>query len=131
MDWQSDANPDGTSKLSAEMFTKITEYDALNRMTLHYNWHRDPTSVVAYIPLYSERGTLVSEKLLVRANRTPAGPIGGVNAGKPDAIQEIRYNVKGQKEYLKLGNGTLTQYDYDSTTFRLKQILDHKACGCH
>ena len=118
IDWQNTP----LTKLETETFRQITAYDALNRMTLHYNWHRNPANVAAYEPKYNQRGLLQSEQLLVRANRTPAGPVGGVNATQPKAIQEIRYNVKGQKEFLKLGNGTLTQYDYDAVTFRLKQI---------
>ena len=31
--------------------------------------------------------------------------------------------MKGQKEYLELGNGTVTHYDYDPQTFRLIQLL--------
>ena len=125
IDWQGDSLTLVT-KLETEIFRQITEYDALNRMTLHYNWHRDPTSVAAYSPVYNQRGALKSESLLVRASRTSAGPTGGVNAGKPDAIQEIRYNAKGQKTFLHLGNGTVTQYEYDPFNFRLRQIFTNR-----
>ncbi len=118
IDWQGNAS----AKLENETFRQLTSYDALNRMTLYYNWHRDPSMVAAYQPSYNRRGMLQSEKLRVRANRTANGPVGGVNASKPNEIREIRYNAKGQKTFLRLGNGTLTQYDYDPVTFRLKQI---------
>jgi RHS repeat-associated protein len=95
-------------------------------MTLHYNWHRVATRVAVYRPTYGERGVLTSENLLIGAARTPNGPTGGINAGGPDAIQEIRYNVKGQKELVKLGNGTTTTYEYDPTTFRLTRILTRR-----
>jgi RHS repeat-associated protein len=118
IDWTN--NP--SAKLEAETFRQLSEYDALNRVTLRYNWHRDPATVAAYQPRYNERGALRSEKLRVRASYSPAGPAGGTNAAQPDDIRDIRYNAKGQKEYLDLGNGTLTQYEYDTETFRLKQI---------
>jgi RHS repeat-associated protein len=127
IDWQSFQNPDGSLKLNAETFTQLTEYDALSRMTRQYNWHRDPTYVAVYEPTYSERGLLKSEKLLIGTSRTAAGPAGGVNATRPDAIQDVRYNVKGQKELVKLGNGTTSRYEYDGKTFRLTVIETRRA----
>src|SRR5262249_43430629 len=88
IDWQH--NP--FVKLVTETFTQITEYDALNRMTRLYNWHRDANHVAVYQPKYNERGLLKGERLLVRASRKPNGPSGGVNAQEPDAILEIHYN---------------------------------------
>jgi RHS repeat-associated protein len=126
VDWRTLRNPNGSLKLNNEPFTQFTEYDALSRISLHYNWHRVATRVAVYRPTYGERGILTSENLLIGAARTPNGPTGGVNAGGPDAIQEIRYNVKGQKELVKLGNGTTTTYEYDPTTFRLMRILTRR-----
>lgn len=126
VDWRTLRNPNGSLKLNNEPFTQFTEYDALSRISLHYNWHRVATRVAAYRPKYGERGVLTSENLLIGASRTPNGPTGGVNARGPDAIQEIRYNVKGQKELVRLGNGTTTSYEYDPDTFRLTRILTRR-----
>lgn len=133
IDWQGDP----TTKLDNEAFVQITEYDALNRMTRLFNWHRGGGSRVGvYKPAYNERGLLKSEQLVTRARKVTR-PDGSddydvvANVTSPRAFQgtrdleaskEIRYNVKGQKEFLKLGNGTLTQYDYDARTFRLRQL---------
>lgn len=95
--------------LEAETFVQHTEYDALNRMVRLENWHRQGDAGAVYIPTYSERGLLTRETLTIRGSTTTA-------------IQAIKYNAKGQKEFLQLGNNTLTQYEYDPTTFRLKQI---------
>ena len=38
------------------------------------------------------------------------------------AIEIIRYNAKGQKELIALGNGTHTEYEYDPQMFRLRRI---------
>jgi RHS repeat-associated protein len=119
IDWQTD--PDD---FLDEVFTQNTEYDALNRMTLLYSWHRLATPekrVAVYEPRYNERGSPVSEDLIVRATKTASGhnPASGTIT---HAIREIRYNAKGQKEFLKLGNGTITEYSYDPNTFRLTKL---------
>jgi len=106
------------SLLDAETFYQITEYDALGRMTKHFNWHRlNVPRMAIYQPRYNRRGLLESEALLVRASNYSAD-----TTNAPRAITSITYNAKGQKEILKLGNGTLTQYDYDPLTFRLRQL---------
>jgi hypothetical protein len=114
IDWQTDS----ATKLETETFVRITEHDALNRMTRLYNWHRPAESRVAiYEPTYNRRGALESEDLVMRAT--------GYNATsrtRTAAIQDIRYNAKGQKEYLKLGNGTVATYTYDPQTFRLTHL---------
>ena len=120
LDWQGN---DPETKLEAEAFTQIDEFDALNRMTRHYNWHRGVGSRVAvYEPRYNERGLLRSERLTVRGLKTATGFDRGVESKAAEAIVELRYDAKGQKAFLRLGNGTLTQYDYDRLTFRVKQI---------
>jgi len=110
IDWQ-----DPAGKLSVEVFVQVTTYDALNRMSTLDNWHRqEDTHAARYVPSYNERGLLFSETLTLRS-------------GDPDptpnvAIQGVLYNEKGQRTALVLGSGTLTQYDYDLQTFRLKQL---------
>jgi YD repeat-containing protein len=138
VDWQSLANPDGTSKLSSEPFSQITEFDALNRMTRLFNWHQGEGSRVAvYKPAYSARGTLFSEDLVTRATKTtlPDGrddykEVADTPAPNPTqgtrtttAIKAILYNAKNQKTALQLGNGTTTRYTYDENTFRLTHLF--------
>jgi RHS repeat-associated protein len=104
--------------LEQETYVQLNEYDALNRMTRLYNWHRQgQNSVAIYLPRYNRRGLLGSEDLVIRA--TSYDPASGTLT---KAIQEIRYNAKGQKTYLQLGNGTVTRYAYDLETFRLTQL---------
>jgi RHS repeat-associated protein len=111
IDWQSST----TGQLSTDTFVQITKYDALNRMSRLYNWHRQgDTHAALYEPSYNQRGLLKSEDLTLRSGEA-APP-------RTTPIQEIRYNVRGQKEFLALGNGTLTQYEYDPQTFRVRQI---------
>jgi RHS repeat-associated protein len=110
IDWQNLAG-----KLSGEVFVQVTRYDALNRMTTLDNWHRQgDTHAARYVPGYNERGILLSESLTLRSGeRNPATKV---------AVQTVLYNEKGQKISLALGSGTLTQYEYDPQTNRLRQI---------
>src|SRR6185503_3310137 len=72
IDWQG-ANPN--AQLEQETFRQITEYDALNRMTLQYAWHRDSVGRPAakYEPRYNKRGLLQAETLTIRLRKTADG----------------------------------------------------------
>jgi len=125
-DWRDKTNPDGTSKLEADVYSRITNYDALNRMTSTLNWHRGVGSYVAvYTPAYNKRGLLGSESLRLHARKTANG-IDETGSTLTNAIKEIRYNEKGQKTYLWLDNGTTTQYTYERETFRLIHLYTRR-----
>ena len=108
------------SLLMPETFTQLTEYDALNRMTRQYNWHRAGKPVAVYEPGYNARGLLLGEDLTVGANKTAVGHSGG---NKTSAIQNIRYDAKGQRLSITYDNNVTTQYTYDPNTFRLLTLL--------
>ncbi len=116
IDWQ-DGSP--TYVLEPEIFTQQTEYDALNRMTRHYNWHKSDTNVSVYEPRYSKRGLLDAEDIIVKANKTVEGYEGGK---RTTAISRTIYDAKGQLQRIYYGNGTATRYYYDPQTFRLLQL---------
>ncbi len=120
IDWQAGT---ATAKLEAETFVQITEYDAFNRTTRLYNWHRGTSSRVAvYEPRYNARGLLHSEDIVVRATKTATGYAPGAGHRREQAIKEITYSAKGQKELVRYGNGTIMRYDYDPENFRLIQL---------
>jgi len=113
------------ARLETETYIQITEHDALNRMTRLFNWHCAGQPVAVYEPRYNERGLLHSETLRVRATKSATGYVS--NSGKlANAITEIRYNAKGQKTWLGLGNGTVTHYTYDKYTFRLVRLYTRR-----
>jgi RHS repeat-associated protein len=118
VDWSPGSH---TTELETETFAQITEYDALNRMTRQYNWHKviPDSRVAVYEPRYNARGLLASEDLFIRAVKKPEGYEGGQ---RTSAIRSIAYDAKGQKERIDYGNGTITRYDYDPETFRLRQL---------
>ncbi|HKG62047.1 MAG TPA: SpvB/TcaC N-terminal domain-containing protein [Pyrinomonadaceae bacterium] len=119
IDWQTESL---TPQLEDETFIQINEFDALSRMTRLYNWHRGERSRVAVsVPAYNERGVLVSETLDVGAIKTASGHDPSAT-GPTNAVVNISYNAKGQKESIKTGNQTETTYVYDQQTFRLVRL---------
>lgn len=126
LDWNV-ANRDSLLEPAAsETFRQLTNRDALGRMTRLVNWHRPNINRVAvYLPQYNARGLLQAEQLHLRAivqvgqDGTVSVVTSTIAAHNPQAIRAIRYNAKGQKEQLELGNGTVTTSNWDPTTFRL------------
>ncbi|HLG55465.1 MAG TPA: SpvB/TcaC N-terminal domain-containing protein [Vicinamibacterales bacterium] len=121
----------------AEVFTQRTDYDALGRMTRHYNWHVESPShsdrserVAVYLPRYNRRGALEEETLLVRARKIAGGHevVSGTTRTQR-GIKHITYNAKGQKLTLELGNDTVTRYTYDPDTFRLVHLYTSRDAG--
>lgn len=104
-----------TAQLENTVYKLLTEYDALNRMTKLYNWHRGNINDAAlYKPTYSERGVLVSENLTIKGTTTTV-------------VRNIEYDPKGQRTRMQQGdkNGgvlTTTSYQYDIETFRLLKL---------
>ena len=116
IDWRGDNLTDG---LETETFSRLTEYDALNRLARLYNWHSHPDQVTVYEPRYNQRGVLQGEDLIVGAQQRDDGYTGGT---RTTAIIDITYDAKGQRESIHYGNNTITRYDYDPLTFRLQQL---------
>jgi RHS repeat-associated protein len=129
VDW----NPADTPPvLDAETYRQITEYDALGRMTMLYQWHRDTAPgvsnrVAVYVPQYNARGLLRAETLHVRARkvRDPLTQARGFVADPTrsrEVVTDLQYNEKGQKTLLQRGNGTVTRYAYDPWTYRVTEL---------
>ena len=117
LDWSAGFSP---GQLEAEPFSKATLYDALGRPTHLVNWHADSTRVSVYEPRYNQRGLLEGEDLYLGAAWiSPGERVGGERV---EAVSELRYDPKGQRTRVRYGNGTVTQHDYDSRSFRLLQI---------
>ncbi len=147
IDWRT-APTEVDARLEANTYKKITEHDALGRMTRLLNWHRDITygpgdaeqptlgatnRVAVYVPEYNERGLLKAEWLHVRARKTTSdGRVEFAPDANPNpvvnrpAIVAIAYNAKGQKTELTLGNGTVTRYTYDPENFRLTRLYTRR-----
>ncbi len=91
----------GGPDLSTEVFTVTALVDALNRPVRS----TDPgNNIQEYI--YDKGGALKQVKL----NGTPY-------------VNNIRYDVKGQRQAINYGNNTVTKYTYDPLTYRLRRLL--------
>ncbi len=109
-----------TNAVTEEVFTQITEYDALNRMTRLFNWHSTSERVAVYEPQYNERGMLLEEALTIGASRDATKPTGYREGTRTEkTVSAITYDAKGQRQNLSYANGTTTTYAYDPETFRL------------
>ncbi|HSR11712.1 MAG TPA: hypothetical protein VLS90_09730, partial [Thermodesulfobacteriota bacterium] len=100
IDWKENSPASG---LEDETFVKITEYDALNRVSRLFNWHKGPGSRVAvYEPAYSARGLLESEQIVVRAIKLedPRGYSEDAQSRRRTPIASIAYNARGQREII-------------------------------
>lgn len=95
----------------AEVFTANSQYDALNR----------PTRVTlpdntVIVPTYNEANFLASLKAQI--------------LGQGNFIEFLKdqdYDAKGQRRFVRYGNGTFTRYFYDPYTFQLTNLLTHKS----
>ena len=93
--------------LESEIFTSSAELDALSR----------PVSVTlpdqsVFQPQYNEANFLESLKVQIRG----AGAF-------TTFLDSQDYDAKGQRQFAKYGNGCITNYFYDSQTFRLVNLI--------
>ncbi|MDC0747116.1 SpvB/TcaC N-terminal domain-containing protein [Polyangium mundeleinium] len=100
LDWS------GTVTLETEVFTQTTAYDALNR----------PTSMTTpdqseIKPTYNEASLLEAVEVRIRGASTWT-----------TFVDDIDYDVKGQREKIVYGNGVVTEYSYDPLTYRLTRL---------
>jgi RHS repeat-associated protein len=119
VDW-SPGSP--TAVLEGETYTQLVDHDALGRVTRVYRWHRGTGSRVAVeVPRYNERGLVAGATLQIGATKTAGGHATGPRT-VAGTVTEVRYDAKGRRTHLSLGNNTLIEREYDPLTFRLRQI---------
>ncbi len=105
--YKSTVNWSTTVLLEKQIYTSSTTYDALNRpLTLI-----SPDNTVLR-PTYNEANLLESL----------TGDLRGV-ASTTMFVNNIDYNVKGQRILIEYGNGVSTQYEYDPLTFHLIHLF--------
>ncbi|NEO73264.1 SpvB/TcaC N-terminal domain-containing protein [Moorena sp. SIO3H5] len=104
--YKKEANWDGTEALSTTTYETQYEYDALGRVTAQTDADDN-----VYQPIYHESGRL--NQILVQHQ-------GGATS---TYVESIDYNPKGQRTKIVYGNGVRTEYEYETTTFRLTRIL--------
>ncbi len=99
------------SLLEKETFTSSSETDALGRpitVTL-------PDQSI-FKPKYNEANILDSLQVKIKGSSTFT-----------TFLENQDYDAKGQRQFVKYGNGAITRYFYDATTFRLSNLLTKAA----
>ncbi len=110
LDWSTTPPP----ALQTESFTQVTAYDAMNRPTS--NTTPDGSES---IPGYNDAGLLDTIEVKIRGAATRTRLVGGID-----------YSEKGERLRMELGDGgsagvaptSVTEYDYDPLSFRLRAI---------
>jgi RHS repeat-associated protein len=104
-DWASDV------ALEFEIFASATSYDALNREVALTT---PDGSVVR--PRFNDASLLEAIDVNIRGAREQ-----GRQVWSP-FVRHINYDAKGQRQVIHYGNGAVTHYDYERTTFRLHEL---------
>ena len=100
--------------LDSKIFQTNLSYDALGR-TVQLTYPEDVKGERKIVtPTYNRAGALQSIEL--------KSPLHGITKG----VEHIAYNVKGQRILVAHGNGIMTRYAYDDTTFRLARMRSEK-----
>lgn len=106
-DYVNDIDWDQNPNLEADVFETVTSYDGLNRPRL--TTLPDQTKIES---TYNEGAYLEALKVQILGS----GPW-------IDFMKGQEYDAKGQRQYIKYGNDTITNYFYDAYTFRLSNLV--------
>ncbi|MFI7596722.1 SpvB/TcaC N-terminal domain-containing protein [Actinoplanes sp. NPDC049681] len=104
-----------------------TSYDAFNRPTQEVAPHNDqpgaPTNVVQRA--YSPAGLLERADAWLEQGTDPGGPL---EPGSADlhVVAALTHDAKGQRLHIEYGNGVVTDYEYDPSTFRLTRLTTRR-----
>ncbi|HEV8483197.1 MAG TPA: SpvB/TcaC N-terminal domain-containing protein, partial [Blastocatellia bacterium] len=117
LDWS------GSVPLQDETYLSRTKYDALNRPTQLIAPHSDQTGAKVNViqPIYNEANLLEQIHAWLGQSAEPAGLLDSTTANV-NAVTNIDYNAKGQRTVITYGDGVITNYTYDSLTFRLVNL---------
>jgi RHS repeat-associated protein len=101
----------GDVLLEFEIFESATAYDALNRAVA---LTAPDGSVVR--PRFNDASLLEGVDVSIRGAREQGRPVWS------PFVRHINYDAKGQRQVIRYGNGAVTHYDYERTTFRLRRL---------
>lgn len=114
-----------------ERFSSTTRYDALNRAVQTVAAHRpgDPVDVTQRV--FNEAGLLTRVDVWLDRASEPGGllDVVAVPASTSVGVLDMDYDAKGQRTRLVHKNGTVTTYDYDPDTYRLRRLRTTRGAG--
>lgn len=112
LDWSRDV------ELELEQFSSETEYDALNRIRTASG----PDGSV-YRPAFNDANLLKAVDVNIRGAKEQSRRVWST------FVKSINYDSKGQRAFIEYGNGAVTHYLYDRTTFRLSRMKTSRKAG--
>jgi RHS repeat-associated protein len=104
-----------------DRFAASTLFDALNRPVQLVTPHTAAGLPSVVQPSYNEAGLLEHVDVWLRLQSSPAALLDAATADA-HALTDLDYNARGQRLMCAHGNGTVTAYDYDPLTFRLRAL---------
>jgi RHS repeat-associated protein len=107
--------------IAADRFASSSRFDALNRVTQTVTPHQAGGRPSVIQPSYNETSRLESLDVWIREAAAPAALLNPATAGL-HAVTNIDYDARGQRIRIELSNGAVTEYGYDSDTFRVVTI---------
>ncbi len=112
IDWS--ANP----AMQNEIFTSLSEYDALNRIVKLTAPCNNISTANILVPGYNEAGLTETMEVYLRGSAT-----------RTSFVKNIDRNEKGQRTHIQYGNNVATNYTYDPLTFRLIRLITTRNAG--
>ncbi len=110
IDWGNDLD----SQLENDTYKSKSTFDALNRVILATSPHLSEETASNTKPRYNEAGALDTMNVSVRGANDDA------------YVQDIEYDAKGQRQFIRYGNGVQTRYEYEPDTYLLKRCVSSK-----
>lgn len=110
--------------LESGLFTGSSRYDAMNRPIQIIAPHGDQGSnnINVIQPTYNEANLLERVDVWLGQGAEPQALLDPLTANL-HAVENIDYNARGQRTRIEYGNKTFTEYEYDTDTFRLTNLL--------
>ena len=124
LNWPTTVPPE---MLEDEIFISSTIYDALNRPIQIVAPHSNKVGIKFNVtqPAYNEANLLERMGVWLEQNIEPDGLL-DPNTATQNAVKNIDYNAKGQRELIEYGNSAETLYTYDPETFRLIHLYTRR-----
>lgn len=101
-------------QLEDEVFTSLSDYDALNRITRATSPHHSGIQASVTKPSYNEAGALNNMLAAIHSSE---------DNDFDTYVESIEHDAKGQRQRIEYGNGVVTTYEYEPDTYRLSQLL--------
>ncbi|MEI4194409.1 SpvB/TcaC N-terminal domain-containing protein [Roseovarius sp. E0-M6] len=115
VDWPEDA-VDRTALLEPEAFLAETSYDALDRVIHAIAPYPEPATPGAAPPLNQTRLHYDTGGVLARIEVSVRG------VPYSDFVEELDYDAKGQRTWIRYGNQVTTSYEHDPLSYRLTRM---------